>query len=181
MVQNKIIQDNNFLNSEQKKFINEVILGENFPFFWNENAVDYDSMPFLCHTVVKRKEERLKEEPFFNTLPDFGNMFLSILNSFCEKNKIKYKEIFRIAVNLTINIGMKKSKIHIDHEFEHNQLIVYLDDFKDTPTVILNSQGKKILKKINPKKFNAVYFNNNPHYMFLPKNKRRTVIVYTFI
>ena len=61
-----------------------------------------------------------------------------MLNAFTNKNKIKYKEIFRISVNMTMNIGVERSSTHKDHEFPHKQLLIYLNDFEGGETVILN-------------------------------------------
>ena len=53
------IEDKNFLSSVSKNFIEQTILGNNFPFFFHKNAVGKDTNSFMCHVVLKRKEDIL--------------------------------------------------------------------------------------------------------------------------
>lgn len=179
----KMIIDDKFLSKQNLHFIEHGIFHANFPFYWNGNQCwNEDGSPddtgFLCHNVVQRVEARSKDEPFFNS--SSGEYFVDILNSFCKKNKIKYNKIFRIAVNLTFNVGATKSLIHNDHEFFHRQLLVYLTDNKNAPTVLLSKDKKKIIKKVNPKRYRGFMFDDCPHYMHMPKKGKRVVIVFTF-
>ena len=180
----KTIIDDKFLSKKNLHFIENGILNSNFPYYWNENqCYNEDGSPddtgFLCHTVVKRPELRSKNEPFFNS--SLGEHFVDILNSFCKKNKIKYKEILRIAVNFTFNVGTNKSLIHNDHDFFHKQLLVYLTDNKNAPTFLLSKDKNKLIKKVNPKKYRGFMFEDCPHYMQMPEKGKRIVIVFTFV
>ena len=170
-----LIEDNNFLNKKQKDHIKNTITNYDFPWFFQKINVYAKPDPFLSHTVIKRIEYRKKEEFSNSTETDFC---LNILNSFCNKHNIKYKEILRIAFNLTFNNGSKKSGIHVDHEFYHKQLIVYLNDCdKKSCTVIINNKkGIKIKLKI----FKGVCFESKPHYQIYPKDNVRFVLIITF-
>lgn len=180
----KTIIDDDFLSNKDKEFIEEAILTSFFPFYWNANqCYNKDKTPddigFLCHTVVKRPELRSKDEPFFNS--SLGEHFVNILDSFSKKNKIKYKEILRIAVNFTFNVGTTKSLIHNDHDFFHKQLLVYLTDNENASTFLLSKDKKKVIKKVNPKKYRGFMFEDCPHYMQMPEKGKRIVIVFTFV
>ena len=179
MMNDFFIEDKNFLTDQQKEIINKTILGENFPFYWNSNAIGDDNLSFFTHIILKRKEERIDNETGVNT--NFYNFFLDVFNTFCNKHNIKYNELLRIAVNLSFNNGSKKSKVHKDHFFEHKQLLIYLNDVKDknSHTCILN-EDKKLWKSITPEKYKAVCFGHRDHYAIMPKKGRRLIAVYTF-
>jgi hypothetical protein len=131
---------------------------------------------FLSHVILKRPEERNNNS--YNS--PHANFFESMFYTFCEKHNIKVKEIFRIAVNLTFNIGVKEGVIHQDHSFKHKQLIIYLNDCdKEAKTIILNKNNKKI-KEIIPVQFKGACFDNSPHYLIYPRTGERIIAIYTF-
>ncbi len=168
-----MIEDKNFLNSQQKDFIENFILKNRFPYYIQPYTLEEDTIPILAHTCKRRNEE-------WNT-PN-KEVFINILNSFCSKNKIKYKDIIRCSVNLTFYTGVDAAGIHVDHPGKkHSQLIIYCNDPEDKKsfTVICN-KNKKQIKKIKPEQFKGIYFGDNPHYHFYPKKGFRVVLVYTF-
>jgi|694.fasta_scaffold33071_10 hypothetical protein len=173
------IEDENFLTNKQKLFINQMVLGDNFPYFLQSVSHIDGGDSFMCHIALNRPEERNKTDGINS--PYYEN-FKEMLETFCKKNNIVLNEIFRIAVNLTYPIGKEDSLIHIDHNFEHKQLIIYYNEpiDKDSNTVILNKDGKTILKEISPKKFKGVCFESNPHYLKYPKNGERVIGIFTF-
>jgi len=172
------IEDRNFLTKEHKDYINNVVLQDAFPFYWNDRQTIEDNLPFLSHTLYNRPEAIEKGLPAINS-PHY-EIFFDMLQCFLKKNKIKFNKILRASVNLTFNINKKKSKIHVDHEFEHNQVIIYLNE-SDGETMILNDNKKTVFKKIKPEKFKGICFNKKPHYIIFPKKNRRLIAVYTFI
>jgi len=175
-----IKEDNNFLSQSSIDFIEQYVLSNNFPFYMQKEVItnSNDNIKNMTHIVLPRVEQRT--ENFINH--PHHNFFVNILNDFCNKNNIQYNEIFRIAVNLTFCNGVSDtSPIHNDHNFEHNQLIVYLNNpiDKNCKTVLLDDNGN-LVKEIYPKKFKGLFFNNMPHYMFFPKKGERCIIVFTF-
>ena len=174
-----LIEDNNFLSKKSKNFINEVVLGNNFPFYLQKECTDNDENKFLSHIVLTRLEDRKNNEEFNSYLHTY---FTDILNEFTKKHNIKYKEILRIAVNLSFKIKNEIAPIHIDHNFEHNQLLVYLNDLEDKEsyTLLYNESKTKIVKKIIPKQYKGVFFNKIPHTAVFPKIGERIVLVFTF-
>ena len=177
-----LIEDTNFLNKDQKDHIDNVVLGDNFPWFFqkvsvqpNKHSIPKNDKSFLCHLVLKRPEERFKNEYFNSSESKFC---VDVLNTFCKKNNITYKKILRIAYNLTFNNGFSKSDLHEDHTYTHKQLIVYLNDCEKKLYTVIKNKNKEI--KIEPKKFKGVCFESKPHYMFFPKKKERVILIITF-
>ena len=175
------IEDNNFLSFEQKEFINGTVLSPNsFPFYHQRGAsTSEDDNSILSH-IVKIRPEIREEGEIFNSYT--GHVFEDILRTFCKKNNIAIKESLRIAVNFTYNNGAISCPIHLDHEFPHKQLLIYLNEplDKQAKTVILDKDEKTILKEITPEQYKGVCFNDKPHYHYYPKIGERIVAVFTF-
>ena len=177
-----LIEDNNFLNKDQKDHIDNVVLGCYFPWFFqkisvypSEHSLPKNNNSFLGHIVLRRPEERSKDEYFNSTESEFC---VDVLNTFCKKNNIEYKEILRITYNLTFNNGSSKCDLHEDHPYPHKQLIVYLNECDKKLCTVIKNKNKEI--KIEPKKFKGVCFESKPHYAFFPKKNERVTLIITF-
>lgn len=176
----KYLEDKNFLNNKQKNEIEKNILNNKYlPFFlsssFNSNLKNIE-YPYFSHIILHRPEDRNHGEYNSNYYP----IFLEMLNSFCKKNNIKINEIFRIALNFTFNFGKRKSLVHQDHEFNHKQLIIYLNEADKKAETILLDNKNKITAKITPEKFKGVLFDKCLHYMIYPKFNFRLIAIYTF-
>lgn len=173
------IEDKNFLKKHHEKFIEDVVMGENFPFYILKNAAEKDGCDLLTHIIKHRAENIDVGNPEFNS--NFYPDALNIVYSFFSKNKIKFKKILRLAFNLTYNNGFDKCGLHEDHSYPHKQLIIYLNDVldKNSKTVILD-KNKKIFKEIIPEKYKGVCFDSHLHYHYFPKKGKRIVLVCTF-
>jgi len=172
-----IKEDNNFLSVRSKLFIEDKLLSSKFPMYYTNYAVNMaDGAENFTHVVLRRKEERTMNEP----LHPFYHNFIKILDEFCNKNKLSYKEVLRICINFNFPTGAKVSSIHVDHEIEHNQLLVYLNNplDKKSSTVLLDDNNKK-MKEIFPEKYKGVFFPKMPHYANFPKKGGRFVLVFT--
>ena len=101
-------EDNSFLNSHQKNFLENTVMSDNFPFYFYKESVKGDNNIFFSHMVKKRPE--IGGE--WNST--YKDNFIDILNTFCKKNNIKYNEILRCTINLTIK---KTDKKHFDLEW----------------------------------------------------------------
>lgn len=175
-----IIEDYDFLKQDQKDFVKEVVLQPFFPYFYTPYTVEKgDGLGVLNHILIKRPEDREQNETQFNS--DFSKQFVDIFNTFCEKNNIEYKEILRACVNLTYWNGLDKCETHTDHNYDHKQLLIYLNNpiYANSFTVICDENNNKI-KSIKPKQFLGVCWGGNPHYHYFPKEGARIVAIYTF-
>ena len=172
-----MVEDKNFLTTDQIDFIDTFILGDNFPYYLNLNSVTNDGNKYLCHSVVKRPEEREDSEPFYNS--NYHEPILNIFRNFVVKNNIEVQEVLRCSVNLTFNTMEDQCPVHNDHEYPHKQFLMYLNDCfdKDAKTIILKNNEKY---EIVPEKFKGICFDSSPHYMIYPKKDIRVVLVVTF-
>ena len=176
-----MIEDKDFLTNEQKDLIESTILSQSFPLFYASSTYDTgkDKMGYMSHIVLRRPEKRRNtNDNGINS--DYYDFFKSILVTFCKKHKININKILRINVNLVFPTGIKSSGIHVDHDFEHKNLILYLTNNSGACTHILNDDKKTIIKSVIPEKYKAVCFGKKYHYIDIPNNKVRIVVVYTF-
>ena|SRR5210317_650679 len=181
------IVDDNFLSEKNKKFIKDVLLSKEYPYYLVPNMTTFDKNSFFLSDVLVRPEHRPKN----NLVPTikYADEFLDILANFCKNNtkklpKLKY-EILRIAVNMTyrntLDLEKNKSPIHYDHNYLHYQLLIILDECDPkSPTVILDGDEKTILKKVYPKKYQGCCFSTKPHYGIMPRYGLRPMLVITF-
>jgi len=171
-----IKQSKTFLSKENKKKIDKVLNSLSFPFYMAQSFKDSLNYPYLTHIIVKRPEDRNDDN--YNSV--YAEFFLDLLESFCKKNKIEVNNLFRVSVNMTFNFGVKKSIVHEDHNFDHKQLIIYLNDCDQNSKTILLNNKNKVIKEITPEKYKGVVFDKCPHYMVYPKTGYRVIVVYTF-
>lgn len=173
------IEDSNFLKDKHKTYINNVILGNNFPYYYQTNDIaDGTGDSFLCHVVLSRPEERNNTDGINS--PHF-NFFKDLLETFCKKHNMKVIEIYRIAVNLTFYTGNPTSLPHVDHVFDHKQLIIYLNNPKDKKSnTVVSNKNKQIIKEVSPKKYKGFCFDNSLHYLRYPKKGERILAIITF-
>jgi len=173
-------EDKDILSKEDKDFLeNNIINNVYFPMYLQKNTAARDGNPFMCHTIVTRIEDRLKNDSGENsTCVDF---FKNLTLKICQKYKLKFNKILRCAVNLTYNNGAEKTVIHLDHEIPHKQIIIYLNDplDKKAKTILLNDNNK-IIKEITPSKFKTLIFDCCPHYFYYPKVGHRLMCIITF-
>ena len=76
----------------------------------------------FSHIVVQRPEE-----PIYINSIHYEKM-VELLYAFTDKHNIKCNTLLRCGLNLTYNNGVEKCKVHRDHDFEHNQLLICLND-----------------------------------------------------
>ena len=76
----------NFLTKENKKFIEQVIYGKNFPVFFQEGTTlnDRPKDIMFCHVVLKRLEQTQNLKDAINTDDVVYTNTLDILNNFCK-------------------------------------------------------------------------------------------------
>jgi len=173
------IEDKSFLTDNQINYISEIIESEKTPFYFAPRATKHggDSAHFVHHAITRPEDgshqpgiENSSEAPFFK----------NILNTFCNKHSIKYQTIYRAVMNITFpNDKIDKVPAHIDHDFPHRQLLIYLNN-SDGNTVILDYE-ENIFKSIEPEQYKGIMFDSTKHYHFFPTRSWRGVILITFI
>ena len=167
-----IIEDESIFSTMEKQYINSVILGEDISFFWSHKQDKDDGKPHLYHTLIHRDSQQIHSS--------YAAFFKELTTKFIKKHKLDFRVFLRGCINLTFPMKGKGTP-HQDHDFPHQQIIMYLNKSKGGSTAIL-SDKRKIIKTIEPKQFKMVSFDGNYlHYQNYPVEGRRVVAVLTFI
>ena len=167
-----IIEDESIFDALEKEYINSIILGEDTSFFWSPNQTTDDGKPLLYHTLIHRDTHQIHSA--------HAAFFKELATKFIKKHKLDFRVFLRGSINLTFPMKGKGTP-HRDHDFSHQQIIMYLNKSKGGSTVIL-SDKQKIIKTIEPKQFKMVSFDGSYlHYQNYPNEGRRVTAVITFI
>ena len=111
-----LLEDENFLSNKDKKTIKKLIEKSELPFYMGPAFGKKINYPYLCHTILRRPEDITETNSVYsskyaietNFNSKYTDIFLEFLFAFCDKHKIKINKVFRVAVNLTFNIGIER-------------------------------------------------------------------------
>jgi len=191
----------NFLTEEELEVVNKTILSKEFPWYYQEEST-VDLFPFFSHVINPRVPENDEEDAPLLTNSPLHHFVTPIVERYCQKYFGRpLIKIYRSSLNCTYgwNTPYPFTEPHIDHKFEHNNLIVYFnDDFEDGETLIFDKyhvEGMKecmysvddydkvkIFQKITPKQGKVACFDGKLYHGMnnLKSGKRRVILVVTF-
>lgn len=172
-----IIEIDNFLTDEEMRFIDSEILSDIVPWHYIQSSTS-DKFPFFGHIIIPRCE--FPDDPIQVTSP-LHQFFTDIQVRFCNYTKIPLNKIYRQCLNLTFpSDGYEFGDPHTDHDFDHKNMIMYLNDDYDMGETILFDQGK-IAHEVKPKKGKIICFDGNLSHTvrWIPRG-RRIIFVSTF-
>jgi len=192
------IQSPVHLNSGQIRHLEDFILSTKFPWYYQSQQTSYinpnfipkhlapfikfTNSPFLSHTLLIRAESPIDQ--YTRSAKEFSahyEFFLEIFHNWTKENNIKYTKIFRANLNLTWYNGDLHTEPHLDHEWSHNNFIMYLNDFDEGQTILF-SDDFETLYPVRAKKYDAIAFHQKYHAHRFPKlGQKRVVFVVTFI
>ena len=128
----------NFLEKNEFNKLSNTIMGDNFPWYYNDGITDSDDKNNFYLTHVFYRQPGIKS--------DWFNMWLSAIE------KLKCKSIIRIKANSYFTMNKKqKNKPHADYTFNHKGCLLYIND-NNGCTYFEN-------ETITPKANRAVLFN----------------------
>tara|TARA_B100000941_G_C28281184_1_gene436582 strand:+ start:29 stop:643 length:615 start_codon:yes stop_codon:yes gene_type:complete len=172
--------------------LKEIILSDNF--HWKNiistmdvvsNTDGHIHMPVDIHTFIPRPETTQDDNTTGSLSKKIGDaereskseyvdLCVTVMNEILDYSNLFGTYIFhRAAANRTYaDEGIQLSEPHIDHNFPHNNLLVYLT----------NSGGETFVEgeKFNPKEDDVIVFEGR-HYMKRPIKDKRIVLVATFM
>jgi hypothetical protein len=159
--------------------ISELVNGEFFPWYFNENQINgssgKDEYSGFTHCTIRGGEINSPYHKFTDKL----------LLEICRKENIQIKRICRSQFNLVLPIVVDdvkiKNSIHTDSDDKnHLTCLVYLND-SDGDTIFYDVKENET-DRITPEKFKYVIFESNKlHSASLPKiNTKRLAINFVF-
>ena len=158
--------------------LKELILSGDFPWYRVENTAfecqeGHEDFPFLSHKVLTRPfSKSLYSKQNSKHLDHFEHVFKEI----AFHNEICPKVIYRINVNAVHPTEDNlPSPLHVDHDFPHNNMIIYLTDTHGGSTIVED-------KEYNGKEDDILVFDGSIEHCAKPPSKNiRIVIVITFL
>ena len=146
------------------------VMSSAFP--WNYHHGDGASPAHYYHTILARPG--FEESLMPTQQSDWLNIANKVLLEIFMANDIKVKSVLRIVVNCTHETDGHTTPIHMDHNFETNNIVVYLNHFECGAT---NVEGDSH----NPKEDDIIIFDGF-HSIEQPCNgTRRVVLVATYL
>lgn len=186
-----ILERENFLTQEELNFIDSEILTHRVPWHYEKSSTS-DKFPFFGHIIIPRIENPSDEIEINSPLYNF---FTKIQKRFCLENNIPFNKLYRQCLNLTFPNEEEYGDPHVDHNFKHKNMIIYLNDnFENGETILFdkkhsllskedcnNYEDIRMLKEIKPKKGKVVCFDGDIFHTvrWIPKG-RRIIFVSTF-
>lgn len=162
--------DCNF-NEEDNQLV-EFIQTSSMPFYKSPSTKHFCHMG---HTLMKRNGQ---DEGIPNS--DFYPFARRLVEDLLKRNGVTVRKIYRMAINLTFSDPSKFGDPHVDHEFPHNNLLIYINDFDDGYTYMVDKENN-VLDKVKGKKDTFVIFDGCRHAQgFCSPQQSRYVIICTF-
>ena len=146
------------------------VLSSAFP--WNYFHGDGASPAHYYHTILARPgfEEALMP----TQQSDWLNIANKVLLEIFMANNIKVKSVLRMVVNCTHETDGHTTPLHMDHNFETNNIVVYLNQFECGATNVEGESHK-------PQEDDIIIFDGF-HRIEQPCNgTRRVVLVATYL
>lgn len=134
----------NFLNDRDYEQIAQIVMGNNFPWYFNPSVADDTDtfFPYFTHTFY---DNRIPKSNFFNGLLD------PLLN------KLNIDLIIRIKANLFQKTEeLYKYKSHVDYKFKHYSA-VYSINTCDGGTIVEDEFIKSVANRL------VIFHGNIPH------------------
>ena len=165
---------------EFKKLINSNI----FPWQWNsistrldpkikqENSETFHNISFYTHPFLLRPEGNPKRFPTISS--PYVDGAIEVFSEILDYNNVQVNSFLRMCVNCVHPFDEIKNTIpHVDHPFDHKNILVYLT----------NAGGKTFVEDsyYDPKEDDVVVFGGRVHLHQTPAKERRIVLVATFL
>ena len=129
----------------------------------------HSDIGFYAHTLLTRPEITRYSQQLSPVLDEFLGVFDEIIQF---NNLSNNYYLLRACVNIVHpEVPRKITVPHVDHDFDHKNMLIYLT----------NSGGETYVEgeSFDPKEDDIIVFDGE-HYMRTPKTDRRVIIVATF-
>ena len=164
--------------------IKRLIIGPDFPWYWTDFTVmnaqqsEFNTDGFYSHVLVGRPRFGDIEGQLFPTMgSQWTPRIVPMIEEIFALNQIPVNCVYRINANCVHPGEQLMTPPHVDHQFPHKNMLVYLTD-AGGPT-ILTDESFQETDSFHPEEDDIVVFEGW-HGMIPPTEKRRIVLVVTF-
>tara|TARA_R100000005_G_C4888667_1_gene136649 strand:+ start:57 stop:602 length:546 start_codon:yes stop_codon:yes gene_type:complete len=158
------------------------VLSDNFPWYWcpestggNPEVEGHRNIPYYSHPLLGRPDVR----KFSQVTSVYLEPYIKVAEEILEHNGMRSNYFFlRACINCVHPMsGIQYCIPHVDHDFPHKNLIMYFTNSGGN-TYVKGGQYFKKYEEYVPKEDDVVLFSGE-HYMQVPKEERRIIIVST--
>ena len=121
-----IIEDSVLMADEEKEYVQKFIY--EIPFYLRPVSTS-SKFPYFGHRLSCRpyNENDFDSNSQINIDSNHFNFFINLIDRFCEKYKLKYKNIIRSFINSTFYVeGYEHTDPHVDCYSNHIVVLIYL-------------------------------------------------------
>ena len=151
--------------TENYRDLKNIIFHENFPWHYADSLT---GMSYFSHVFLERPDA---EVPWSQVRSEHLNRVSFVVDEILKHNNIEYKFFIRSNANCTTpDNDIQLSEPHVDHDFPHINVIIYLTDVG----------GKTYCgDEFHDPKEDDVILMTGEHWMERPKVGRRIILVNT--
>ena len=160
-----------------KNFKNLVLSGD-FPWFrvahtaFEDHQEGHEDFPFLSHKFLTRP---LDSCLYSKVNSQYVEHMQEVFREIVLDNDIDPQVIYRMNANAVYPTANNlPSPLHVDHNFPHNNMIIYLTDTQGGSTMV---EGKEYMSQED----DVLIFDGKPHCARPPRKDVRIVLVITFL
>ena len=158
----------------------DLVLSHDFSWFrWSktmegesELQKGHDDYPFLSHIFLCRPDEFCL---YPHPQSEHVELIEKVFREIADFNGLDPQVIYRMNANAVYPTEKNlPSPIHVDHLFDHKNMVIYLTNPQGGSTIV---EGKEYLAKED----DVILFDGKPHCARPPFKDIRIVLVYTFL
>ncbi len=171
--------------TENYKDLKNIILTEKIAWYYhNKTTLSKDQdIDFFSHALLSRPQHEnngIQVPAVSSPNSVYFEKCYFILKEILDFNNINFDVVYRMNLNLTLHNTLKESLPHTDLNLPHKVLIIYLNQFKNGKTIVLDKNNKKFYS--NPKEDGVIIFDGKLlHYHETPElHEKRLVMVANF-
>ena len=171
--------------------LKKLFKGFNFPWFYNETTTpgpkgrvyQGEDYPFYSHTIMERPNKNPGfEKPYSKITSDYFDPVFLMLQQIFSYNKLDVEVIYRINLNVTFAVPteVQKSNYHVDLEFPHQNIIIYMNKFEGGELYIKDDTEEI---NVTPQEDDVILFDGDLQHCAAPPvgMERRIIMVVNFL
>ena len=177
----KITNFKNALTIDELQFVENIILGNSFPWFYQERSIPKNkrfsnqSYPFFSHNLMLRAESKGNQPGIVNS--EYFNLFHDIFKRNCESHQY----LLRMSLNLTLHSDSVHGDIHVDHDFDHKNMIIYLNKFSNGSTFLFDEEFNQTDEIKSDYNTGCIFPGLLHSQGFCKVNESRLILIATFV
>lgn len=156
-----------------------------------EYGEHYEDIPFYSHCLLERSTIKT---PYSSVNSHETESAAQIFNQIMKYNNISYKLLYRMNINSTFytGTGNKLSPPHVDHDYPHENMIIYFTPFTSGKTHVFHKKFPYPELEIKPSDMkysfkgeedDIITFDGLHYHCMQPPdiNQRRIIMVATYL